>query len=183
MRKYLSIVALLLLVSVTLTACGLSEAETKYNAGTDKFNAGDIDGALADFNEAIRLDPNLAVAYMNRGAVWATKNEPDKAIEDETKALDLKLSRVEDQATALVNRAGAYAAKGDFDKGIADADEAIKVRSDYSKAFYIRGICNMSKQQNDAAITDFKKVIELAKDSSEGKAAQQYLDQLQAPTP
>jgi tetratricopeptide (TPR) repeat protein len=181
--KRLQIVALMLLVSVGLTACGLSEAETKYNSGTEKFNNKDMDGALADFNEAIRLDPNLALAYMNRGAIYASKNEFDKAIEDETKAIELKLAKTEDQSTAYSNRAAAYAGKGDFDKALADADEAIKIKPDSSKAYFIRGATRASKGDNEGAIADFQKVVELSKDSAEGQAAQQYLDQLQQPTP
>lgn len=181
MRKYLSIVALLLLVSVILTACGLSDAEQKYNSGTDKFNKGDVDGALADFDEAIKLDPNLAVAYMNRAAVWIKKQDYDKAITDSSKAVDLKLSRVEDQATNLSNRGAAYAAKGDFTNGLADAEAAIKVKDNHASAYLVRGVCRLQGQQDkEGAIADLKKVIELSKDSEEGKAAQQILDTLQA---
>jgi cytochrome c-type biogenesis protein CcmH/NrfG len=32
-------------------------------------NKGDYDRAVADYNEAIRLDPNNAVAFCNRGRV------------------------------------------------------------------------------------------------------------------
>ncbi len=178
--KRLKIVGLLLLVSVGLTACGLSDAETKYNSGTDKYNKKDLDGAMADFNEAIKLDPNLAVAYMNRGAVFATKGDFDKAIEDETKALDLKLSKVEDTATAYTNRAAAYISKKDFDKALADAEEAVKAKADYSKAYLLRGLAHAGKGDKAGAVTDLKKVIELAKDSEEAKVAQQALDQIQA---
>ena len=180
--KRLQIVVLLLLVSVGLTACGLSEAETKYNSGTEKFKSKDMDGALADFNEAIRLDPNMALAYMNRGVIYVSKNELDKAIEDETKAIDLKLAKTEDQATAYSNRATAYLAKGDSGKALADADEAIKIKPDSSKAYLVRGSSRANNGDNEGAIADFQKVLELAKDSDEGRAAQQLLSQLQ-PTP
>ena len=117
MRRSFMLV-MLLLVSVGLTACGLSDAETKYNSGTEKYNAKDLDGALADFNEAIRLDPNLAIAYMNRGAVYASKSDFDNTIADETKALDLKLDKTGDQATAYTNRAVGYLGKQDFDNAV-----------------------------------------------------------------
>ena len=180
--KRLQIVVLLLLVSVGLTACGLSEAETKYNSATEKLNKQDMDGALADFNEAIRLDPNLAIAYMNRGVIYASKGEFDKAIGDETKAIELKPEKTEDQATAYSNRGTAYLAKGDLDKALADVEEAIKIKSDNAKAYLLRGSVHSGKGDTEGAITDFKKVIELSKDSAEGQAAQKLLDQLQ-PTP
>ena len=181
MKRLLSL-ALMLVALAGLVGCGLSAAEEKYNSGTEKFNKGDLDGALADFDEAVRLDPNLAAAYMNRGAVYAAKNEYDKSIEDSTKAIDLKPSKTDDLATAYSNRGAAYIGKGEFDKAIADADEALKIKSDYAKPYFVRGFAYYNKDDNEKALADLKKVVELAKDSQEGQAAQQVIDQLeQAP--
>lgn len=172
----------MVLALMALTACGLSDAENKYNAGNEKYGKQDLDGALADYNEAIRLDPNLAVAYLSRGTVYLSKNDLDKGIEDLTKAIDLKLSKVEDQSKAFTNRAAAYSAKNDFDKALTDVEEAIKIKSDYAKGYLVRGTVRQNKGDNEGAIADFNKVIELAKDSEEAKAAQQFLTQFQ-PTP
>jgi tetratricopeptide (TPR) repeat protein len=43
---------------------------------------GDYDRALADLDEAIRLDPNDASSHNGRGAVWLAKREYDRAIDD-----------------------------------------------------------------------------------------------------
>ena len=42
---------------------------------------GELDSAMADYNEAIRLDPS-AHAYGNRGNVWFAMQEYDKALAD-----------------------------------------------------------------------------------------------------
>ena len=42
----------------------------------------EYDKALADYTEAIRLDPKSAAAYNDRGWVWTAKKEYDKAIAD-----------------------------------------------------------------------------------------------------
>ena len=49
----------------------------------------DLDAALADLNEAIRLDPTYACAYNNRGRAYGFKREYDRAIEDYNEALRL----------------------------------------------------------------------------------------------
>ena len=42
----------------------------------------DHDKALADYDAALRLDPDLASAYGSRGAVWDIKHDYDKALAD-----------------------------------------------------------------------------------------------------
>jgi tetratricopeptide (TPR) repeat protein len=57
-----------------------------------RYNMSDLDGALRDFNEAIRLKPDFAVAYYNRGVARRGEGNPAStkaAIADFQKYLDL----------------------------------------------------------------------------------------------
>ena len=47
---------------------------------------GDYDRAIADYNKAIELNPNLAEAYNNRGTVWLHLEDWEKARFDLTVA-------------------------------------------------------------------------------------------------
>lgn len=64
----------------------------------------DLDRAIADYTEAIRLDPN-AVVYGNRAGVYRVLNAPDKAIADYTEALrlDPSLDWVQERLQELRN--------------------------------------------------------------------------------
>ena len=62
---------------------------------------GQFDQVLADSNEAIRLDPKLAMAYSDRGAAWIVKQDPDKALVDLNQAIRLDPRN----AMAYTNRA------------------------------------------------------------------------------
>ena len=52
-------------------------------------NKGEHDKAIADYTEAIRLNPKYAEAYYNRGVAYEDKGEHDKAIADFTEAIRL----------------------------------------------------------------------------------------------
>ena len=45
------------------------------NRGVTYAYKGDNDGAIADYNEAIRLDPNDALAFCNRGRAKRNIND------------------------------------------------------------------------------------------------------------
>jgi tetratricopeptide (TPR) repeat protein len=49
----------------------------------------EYDKAIADYDEAIRLDPKYAIAFNNRGSAWLIKKEYDKAIADYDEAIRL----------------------------------------------------------------------------------------------
>src|SRR5580704_15845876 len=64
-------------------------AKIYANRGTEYKNKGDLDRAIADYSEAIRLDPEHVKAYNNRGITWAAKGELDRAIADYSEAIRL----------------------------------------------------------------------------------------------
>ena len=68
---------------------GTALASLYIGRGADQAGKKNLDGAIADFTEAIKLDPNRAVAFSNRGAVLRQKGERDKALEDLDQAIKL----------------------------------------------------------------------------------------------
>src|SRR3989338_6117745 len=59
------------------------------NRGLAWGNKGNLDNAIADYDTAIRLNPNLAEAYNNRGLAWGNKGNLDNAIADYDTAIRL----------------------------------------------------------------------------------------------
>jgi lipoprotein NlpI len=113
---------------------------------------------IADFTEAIRLDPNYAEAYRNRGAVRYFKGDYDGAIADCTEAIRLAPKN----ASAYNIRGSAWRYKWDLQRAIADYTEAIRRQTkDVSDLYYIRGITNFYAASLPAALADLNRAAEL----------------------
>jgi len=121
---------------------------------------GELDPALADLTEAIRLDPNSAAFYNSRGNLWKRKRDYDKAVSDLTEAIRLE-SMTRNLAMAYDNRGSVWLMKQEYHKAIADCTEAIRLDPKFVKPYHRRGTAWESTQEYDKAIADFAEVIRL----------------------
>ena len=119
--------------------------------------------AIEDYNEAIRLKPDLAGTYNNRGVVYNKLGQYQLAIEDYNKAIRLK----PDYAKTYNNRGFVYNKLGQYQQAIEDYDEAIRLKPDYAGAYNNRGIAYNMLGQNQLAIEDYNKAIRLKPDYAE----------------
>ncbi|GHT84011.1 hypothetical protein FACS1894137_06500 [Spirochaetia bacterium] len=115
------------------------------------------DRAIADFTQAIRLDPNDAGAYCERGNAYVDKQDYDRAIADYNQAIRLDPNHT----FAYNNRGSAYDAKQDYDRAIADYNQAIRLDPNDASAYNNRGNAYLNKQDYDRAIADYNQAIRL----------------------
>ncbi|TRV66973.1 MAG: tetratricopeptide repeat protein, partial [Microcystis panniformis Mp_MB_F_20051200_S6] len=75
-------------------------AAAYYNRGNAKSDLGDKQGAIADYNQAIKIKPDYAAAYNNRGNAKSDLGDKQGAIADYNQAIKIK----PDYADAYNNR-------------------------------------------------------------------------------
>jgi tetratricopeptide (TPR) repeat protein len=114
---------------------GRNLAITYLNRGNLYKANGAYDQAIADYDEAIRLDRKDVKAYNNRGLAWMMKGAFDRAIADLNQAIRLD-PKYED---AFVNRGGVYYRKGNYANAVADYTEAFDLAPSDVEALYWRG--------------------------------------------
>ena len=132
-------------------------AELALQKGNTQFVLRQIDSAIAEYSEAIKLDPHFAGAYNNRGAAYAEKGEIDRALIDYDEAVKLN----PESANAYANRGDVYRIKGDVDRAIEDCTTAINLDSECPVAYHNRGFAYVEKEKIDLAIEDYNKAIKL----------------------
>jgi tetratricopeptide (TPR) repeat protein len=133
------------------------KAVTYFDLGFAKQKKGDLDGAMVDYNQAIRLNPKYPAAYDRLGITKFKKGDLDGAMADYNQALMLK----PDFAGPYNNRGVVKSRKGDLDGAIADYSQAIKLDRNYGLAYRNRGEAKRKKGDFDGAIADFNRAVTL----------------------
>ena len=116
---------------------------------------GRYDDAITDYDKAIRLKPDFAEAYSNRGNTKEALGRHDDAIADHDEAIHLK----PDFAEAYYNRGVSKVQQGRHDDAIADCNEAIRLKPDYAEAYINRGRMKSMLSLNAEAQKDFETVV------------------------
>lgn len=127
------------------------------NRGIEKGKKGDLSGAIADFDRAIKLDPRDALAYQNRAYAKRLKKDPAGAIADYTRAIELDPN----SADAYYNRGNVKTDRNDLDGAIADYDRTIELDPKYSHAFHNRAVAKKKNGDANGAEADFKRAGEI----------------------
>ena len=149
----------------------------------------EFDNAIADCNEALRIDPRLASAYYTRGVFWIFKHDCNRAIDDFAAAIRLdprnpgfysgrggafaytktltrrsptsvrQFASIPATQRPTPTVEGPSAYKKDYDKAIADLSTAIRLDPEFAGAFSNRAAAFLGKREFDKAIADCTEAI------------------------
>ena len=121
--------------------------------GASLYKKGQIDEAIHQYEEAIRLKPNYPGAHNDLGNALDEKGQTDEAIR-------LK----PDYAEAHYNLGAVLDRKGQLDEAIRQFQEAVRLKPHYAAAHNSLGIALGRKGQIDEAILQFREAIRLEPD-------------------
>ena len=103
---------------------------------------GDLARAIADYDQAIRLDPGFARAFNNRCWARAVVGRVQEAVADCDESLRLKPN----VANTLENRGFANLKMGQYERAIADYDAGLRLDpSNKADFLYGRGLAKLKK--------------------------------------
>ncbi|MBD2339578.1 tetratricopeptide repeat protein [Calothrix sp. FACHB-156] len=161
-------------------------ALTYMNRADARSHIGDHQGAIEDYTQAIKINPNYAVAdknrvisryllkeqqrlthsikiapddavaFYNRGNTRAELGDYEGAIADYTQAIKINPN----YADAYYSRANARCDLEDYQSAILDYSQAIKINANYIDAYYNRGNALVSMDDKTRALADFQKAAD-----------------------
>lgn len=154
------VVFIAILMAVALCYSGFparADALSHYNQGVTYSGQGRYDQAIAEYNQAMRLDQRFSLAYSGRGTAYCLEGEYDRATADHDQAIRL------DPANAMNynQRGNCYAKKHEYDRAIADYGKALILNPNYINVYLERGVVLYYKGEYDLAIADLDRVIRL----------------------
>lgn len=138
----------------TLTA---DDPEAYFNRASTRYDLGNYPGAIADYTEVLRLNPQDDITYNNRALVRYDQGEKVSAIAD----LDEAIQQNSANFVAYCNRGFIRSELGDTLDAIADYTSAIQLNPNYAPAYFYRGLARTRLQNKLGAIQDYTEVIRL----------------------
>jgi len=99
-------------------------------------NESDWQYKIDNYTKCLRIDPDFAYAYINRGDAYYRLGNYEDAIADFTRALRID----PDEIDAYRNRGVSYNKLGNYEDAIADFTRALRIDPDFANAYKSRGI-------------------------------------------
>ncbi len=146
-----------------LSTFGLSKSSSKAraiersNQGLALCQQGALRQAIAQFDQALQIDPKLAAALYNRGHTYLRMGRLDEALRD----LDASLLIEPKLVHALVARGDVWQKRGDTGRALAEYDAAHRLAPQNPTVLACRGFTWLKKQDYERALADFDRALEL----------------------
>jgi protein O-mannosyl-transferase len=133
------------------------------NRGVARKQAGDRQGALADFTEGIDLNPRDSRPWVNRANLHFDAGELDAALRDYNKSVELDPKNAE----AYASRGAAYGAQNRFDLALRDLNRAIELDPMLVDAFGNRALLYANTKRFAEELADIDRYLRLKPDDAE----------------
>jgi len=125
------------------------------------YTGGRYQEMIERLNDIIPQNSTFPELYFFRGIAWLSLKSNDAAVDDFTKAIDLR----PDYFRAYHNRGIAWSSKQKYDKAVSDLVRATELRPNHLSSYRHLGDALMKKKDYDEAVGIFDKAIELQPDA------------------
>lgn len=108
----------------------VDEAEVWFNLGVQQHIAGELEAAIASYDQSLKLNPHSPAVWSNRGVALAGLQRYEEALTSLERVLEMQPN----DAVAWNNRGQALADLGRYSEAIASFDCALAIEPSYEEA-------------------------------------------------
>ncbi|MBU6450965.1 MAG: tetratricopeptide repeat protein [Cyanobacteria bacterium REEB67] len=172
-----------------------------YNEAHKSHLAGHVDQAMAQYKQAIKIDPELVEAHSDLGLAYNQQHNYGSALIEFRKALALNprdaytynglgaalkaqhdnMAAIKNWETAVkldprlaaahYNLGTAYESENDLDRALASYEEAVKNDARFGEAYFRMGLILQQRHRLSDARTNFRKALKISADSDYAEEA------------
>lgn len=143
--------------------------------GAPAVNMASIQSRIAEMEKVVAADPKNIQAWVTLGNDYFDAQNPKKAVEAYTKALELNPNNPD----VLTDQGVMFRALGFFDKALANFEKANKINPNHLQSLYNMGIVyNVDLKQPAKARPIFEAIAQKDPSGEMGKQAREMLTQL-----
>ena len=143
-----------------LSPATLELVESWFHLGLKQASAEDFQGAIASWDKALKLNPNLSEAWHNRGSALGRLGRYEEAIQSFNRAINLTPRH----DRAWNDRAHALYQLQKWEQAIESWNKAISITSDNYQFWYNRGCALEQLQRFEESISSYEKALEIKPD-------------------
>jgi tetratricopeptide (TPR) repeat protein len=158
-------------------AANRGRARELLEKGKELYRTDQDEEAVASFQEALKLDPDLAEAHFRLGLGYQALGKREESESEYKKAVESYkkyLADHEDDSEAHYDLGQTYAGLGQYSEAIREYRLATKLKDDDADIYYDLGMAHTKLAQYDAAAAAFEKSLEI---DPENYRAQDGLDE------
>ena len=153
-------------MSLSMATTSSLDALKALTLGDAKHAAGDDLGAIPNYQQAIEIDPNFAMAYARLGTVYSNLGQTAQSEQNRQKAFELRDRASEREKLYIMSHY--YADSGQLDKGITAYELYRQTYPRDSTPYNNLAVIYNQLGQFDNALENGKKAIELDPDALSG---------------
>ncbi|HVS66837.1 MAG TPA: tetratricopeptide repeat protein [Thermoanaerobaculia bacterium] len=140
------------------------------------FTEGNVDQTVATIQQGLAIDPNHVESLRLISSILVNEGREEEAAQYRAR---LPAGQKIDP-NAFLNQGISLYNSGELEEALSKFDQIVVDYPNLADAYYYRGLVHLGKAQNEQAIADFKKMLELEPGHANAGEAKQFLEYLES---
>lgn len=146
--------------------------QERFNLGLAKADQGDFAGAIAEWDEVLKMNDQIPQVWHNRGSAFGCLGQFEAALE----CFDKSLAILPSSVVVCKDRSYALMKLERWEEALASWNQTIELRDNVAEAWFQRGCTLEQLEKFDNALINYRKAIALEPNFTQAQERLKYLE-------